>query len=92
MIRNRHNKFPFRVLNTITGLEKIICLRKSEVSVEKKSVCNVIENLVEHGIHCLPCSYINDVKNVTATAMTSYSCLSKVTEVTFGQGTKHISL
>ena len=29
-------------------------LRKSEVSVETTSVRNVIENLVEHGIHCLP--------------------------------------
>ena len=37
------------------------CLRKSEVSVERIPVCKVIENLVEHGIHCLSCSYTNDV-------------------------------
>ena len=37
-------------------LRKNICLRKSEVSVERVSVCNVTENLAEHGIHCLPCS------------------------------------
>ena len=40
---------------------KNICLRKSEVSVERISVCNVIENLVEYGISCLPCSYTNGV-------------------------------
>ena len=33
--------------------QKNICLRKSEVSVEIISV-DIIENLVEHGIHCLP--------------------------------------
>ena len=38
---------------------KIICFRKYEVSDERISVCNFIENLVEHGIHCLPCSFIN---------------------------------
>ena len=43
------------------GLEKNFCLRKSKVIVERISVCNVIENLAEHGIHCLPCSYTNDV-------------------------------
>ena len=31
-----------------------ICLRKSEVSVERISACNVIEILAEQGIHCLP--------------------------------------
>ena len=43
---------------------KIICLRKSEVSVGRISVCNVIENLAVHGILCLPCSYTNDVLDV----------------------------
>ena len=41
-------------------LRKIICLRKSEVSVERVSVCKVIENLAEHGIHYLPFSYLSD--------------------------------
>ena len=41
-------------------LEKIICLRKSEVSVKRNSNYNVTENLAEHGIHCLPSS-TNDV-------------------------------
>ena len=45
-------------------LRKIICLRKSEVSVVRISVCYITENMVEHGIHCLPCSYINDVINM----------------------------
>ena len=39
----------------------IICLRKSEVTVERISVCTVIEKLMEHGIHGLTCSYTNDV-------------------------------
>ena len=43
---------------------KMICLRKSEVSVERIPVCNSIENLAEYGIHCLPCSYISDVINM----------------------------
>ena len=47
-------------------LRKIICLRKSLVSVERISVCNDIENLAEHGIHCLPCFYTNDVINMIA--------------------------
>ena len=41
-------------------LRKIICLRKSEVSVEN-FFFNVIVNLAEHGIHCVPCSYTSDV-------------------------------
>ena len=45
-------------------LRKIICLRKSEVSVERISVCNGIENFVKHGIQCLPCSYTDDVMNM----------------------------
>ena len=30
-------------------------------TVERISVCNVIENLMEYGIHCLPCSHDKDV-------------------------------
>ena len=42
------------VLNTeLNDLRNIICLRNYEVSVERISVCNVFENLPEHGIHCL---------------------------------------
>ena len=37
-----------------------ICLRKSEV-LKKKLFFTVLENFVEHGIHCLPCSYSYDV-------------------------------
>ena len=42
----------------------VICLRKSEVTNERISVCYVIEKLMEHGIHCLPCSYTNDVMDL----------------------------
>ena len=46
----------FHVQHGIKKLQNNYFLRKSEVSVEKISVCNAIENLAEHGIHCLPCS------------------------------------
>ena len=36
----------------------IICLQKTEVTVERVSVCNV-EKLMEHGMSA--CSYSNDV-------------------------------
>ena len=45
----------------LNDLRIIICLRKSECIVERISVYNVIEKLIEHGILCLPCSYTNDV-------------------------------
>ena len=45
----------------LNDLRKIICLRKSEAYVERISVCNVIEILAEHDIHCLSCSNTNDV-------------------------------
>ena len=67
-------------LNTeLNDLSKIICLRKTLVSVERISVYKVIENLVEHGRHfvclsfstkfsetlyCLPCLYTNDIINL----------------------------
>ena len=44
-----------------------------------KTVSNVIEKLVEHGIHCLPCSYTNYViNNIIIATMTSH-CQSDVT-------------
>ena len=43
----------------------IIYQRKSEVSVKRISVCSVTENLSEYGIHCLSCSYTNDIINIT---------------------------
>ena len=48
----------------LNDLRKIICLRKSEVSVEMIPVCNFIENLAEDSIYCLPCSYIIDVIDI----------------------------
>ena len=38
-----------------------MCLRNSEVTVERISFCNVNEILIEHGIRCLPCFFTNDV-------------------------------
>ena len=56
----------------LNDLRKIMCLRKSEVSVERISVCNIIENLAEYGIHCLPYSFTNDIRYATVTTMMSY--------------------
>ena len=39
----------------------IIYWRISEVTAARISVCNVIEKLMEHGIHCLPWSYTDNV-------------------------------
>ena len=44
----------------INDLRIIICSRKAEATVERISVCNVIEKIMEHGIHCLPYSYTYD--------------------------------
>ena len=38
-----------------------ICLRKSKITVVRISLCIGIEKLMEHGIHCVPCFYTNDV-------------------------------
>ena len=45
----------------LNDLRIIICLRKSEATVERISFCNVIEKMMEHCIQRLPCSYINDL-------------------------------
>ena len=45
--------------------EKVICLRKFDVSVERISVCNVGENFAKHGIHCQPCFYSNGVTDMS---------------------------
>ena len=48
----------------LNDLRKKFWLRKSEVTVERISVCNVFENLAEHGIYYLPCSvtkYVTDM-------------------------------
>ena len=33
---------------------------------KKNTVSNVIEKLVEHGIHCLPCFYTNGVIDLSS--------------------------
>ena len=45
----------------LNELRIVICLTKSEVTVERISVCNFVEKLIEYAIYCLPCSYTNDV-------------------------------
>ena len=49
-------------MNTeLNDLRIIICLKKSGATIERISVCNATEILMEHGIHCLPCSSSNDI-------------------------------
>ena len=45
----------------------------------KKTVSNVIKKLVDHGIHCLPCSYTNYVINNIVIAIMTSHCQSDVT-------------
>ena len=57
--------FMERTLSTeLNDLRRLIWLRK--VSLEQISLCNVTENLAEHGIHRLSCYYINDIINLLA--------------------------
>ena len=53
----------------LNDMRKTICLGKSEglfvKKTQKKTVSNVIEKFVEHSIHCLPCSYMNDVTDLS---------------------------
>ena len=44
----------FKLNTELNDLRIIICLRKSEITVERISICNVIEKLMEYD--CLPCS------------------------------------
>ena len=54
-------KFENNYIIELNDLRKIVCLRKFAILVERISVCIVIENLAEHGIHCMPCSNLIDV-------------------------------
>ena len=58
--QNSKHAFGIRIMEFCTSdinnmgfnaLGIIICLRKSEVSVEKILICNVTETLAEHGIY-----------------------------------------
>ena len=49
----------------LNDFRKSICFRKSGATGKQISVCNVTEKLMEHGIHCLPSSNINDVTIAT---------------------------
>ena len=52
-----HRECPYNM--ELNDLRKIIRMRNFEVSVEKKSVCKVLDNLAEHGT--LSVFYTNDV-------------------------------
>ena len=56
---------PAFINTELNNLRKIVCqnLKFFCCQREFQFVLKVIENLAEHGIHCLPCSYINDVIN-----------------------------
>lgn len=63
-VNNQHkNRISVESVNKteLNNLRMIICLKKSEVSLELISVCNVIENLMEHGIHCLALAFMQEM-------------------------------
>ena len=45
----------------LNEMRRIICLRKSEVTIERIPVCYVIEKSMEHVKHYLPCFYTYDI-------------------------------
>ena len=55
--------YPINITKII-DLKKIVGLRKAKVAIKRTSVCYVIENLAERGIHCLPCSHTADGINM----------------------------
>ena len=63
--------------------EKNIYLRKSEVSFERISTCNVIEKLWSlHRLTCCGTSLMSDIC-VTLVTKSSYECLRDVIEISF---------
>ena len=54
---NRQDQLENDTNAELNDLRKFIFMRKSEVSVERISACDVNENFVEHDIHCLPWSF-----------------------------------
>ena len=52
-------------------------MRKSEVTIERISADNVIEKLMEHGIHYLPCSYTNDITELLPSNYTDFNVASR---------------
>ena len=54
----------------LNDLRIIICLRKSEVTVEKISVCNAIEKLMEHCIDFVMLLYKGRHRSVPVATMT----------------------
>ena len=77
----------------MTLLRINVCLRKSEVTVGRISVCNVIENLTKHARHTLSAMLLYQWRHrsVTVATMTPYWLQSDVIETPFCQRTKHNS-
>ena len=67
----------------LSYLRKIICLRKSDIFVEKISVPNINENLAEYGKQCLPSIDANDVINLIPTQLRVYTDVRVVIETPF---------
>ena len=59
--QNLLGAFCFNNNTELNVMRKIICLSKSEVTVERIAVFHVIEKLMEHDIYCLPCCHTSDV-------------------------------
>ena len=65
--KSRIDRLPFiflkkQIQHGIKWLENNHLFKKSEATVERISVYNVvIMKLMEHGLHCLPRSYTNDL-------------------------------
>ena len=70
----------FHLLICLGKTKRIKCLETNNLLekicsfFERISVFNVIEKLMEHDIHCLPCFYKSDAE----ATMTSHSCPSDV--------------
>ena len=75
VLRLHYMVLPYNM--ELNDLRIITCLRKYRVSVERISICNV-EKMAKHGIHCLPCSYTNDVINLLPQQLWNYKILCQV--------------
>ena len=57
----------------LNDLRKIICLRKTNLCLKEKQFLMFLKKLVEHGIHFLLFSYINDIiRYIIIATMTSH--------------------
>ena len=52
--------------------EKIFVWENLKLSIERISIYNGIKKLVEHGMHCLPCSSTNDIIDLLPKQLWNY--------------------